>query len=221
MKLLAIDTSTDTASVALLLDEELLHTTQGNQRTQAQFLLPMIDKLIVDSGLQMSQLDGIIFGCGPGSFTGLRIACSVAKGLAYAHDLGLIPVSNLAAIAWSARQKLANPEAPILAVLDARMHEMYWAYYSAEQYTAKEGVNPVTEIHVPEHQPVVLAGVGIDEYWPDFSEAVKGQIREKLTLYPDAAAMIQLAQATAIQPIAAADAQPVYVRNNVTYDKKS
>lgn len=221
MKLLAIDTSTDTASVALLLGEELIHTTQGNQRTQAQFLLPMIDKLIVDSGLQMNQLDGIIFGCGPGSFTGLRIACSVAKGLAYAHDLGLIPVSNLAAIAWSARQKLANPQAPILAVLDARMHEMYWAYYSAEQYTAEEGVNPVAEIHVPEHHSVVLAGVGIDEYWSDFSDVTKGRISEKLTLYPDAAAMIQLAQATAIQPIAAADAQPVYVRNNVTYDKKS
>ena len=95
MKLLAIDTSTEIASVALMIGNELTCEEQGSQKTHAQLLLPMIDKLMVDAGLQLNQLDGIIFGCGPGSFTGLRIACSIAKGLAYAHDLGLIPVSSL------------------------------------------------------------------------------------------------------------------------------
>ena len=109
MKLLAIDTSTEVASVAVLLDEAIFCTELESQKTQAQLLLPMIDKLMIDTGIQMNQLDGIIFGCGPGSFTGLRIACSIAKGLAYAHDLNLIPVSSLAAIAWSAREQGCRP----------------------------------------------------------------------------------------------------------------
>ena len=101
MNLLAIDTSTELASVALLHGGKLFNKEQGSQRTHAQLLLPLIDEIMKEAGLQINQLDAIIFGCGPGSFTGLRIACSVAKGLAYAHDLKLIPVHNLASIAWS------------------------------------------------------------------------------------------------------------------------
>lgn len=104
-KLLAIDASTDQASVALLINGVSISEEQGSQRTHAQILLPMIDKLLTEANSSLNQLDGIVFGCGPGSFTGLRIACSMAKGLAYAHDLPLIPVSSLAAIAWTARQK--------------------------------------------------------------------------------------------------------------------
>ncbi|CAM4392197.1 MAG: tRNA threonylcarbamoyladenosine biosynthesis protein TsaB [Legionella sp.] len=217
MKLLAIDTSTEQASVAVSFGDELLHQEQGTQRTHAQFLLPMIDELLAKANISMTQLDGIIFGCGPGSFTGLRIACSIAKGLAYAHDLGLIPVSNLATIAWGARQA----DSAVLAVLDARMHEMYWAYYPQAQYVAEECVNAVADITVPSAQPIVLAGVGIDEYWADFPDALKAQVSNRLTVYPNAAAMIELARANNLAAIAVADAQPVYVRNQVTYDKNS
>lgn len=216
MKWLAIDASTATASVALLCGEVLLHKEQASQKMHAQFLLPMIDALMVEAGVPLNQLDAIVFGCGPGSFTGLRIACSIAKGLAYAHDLDLIPVSSLASIAWIARQQVTFAHSPILAVLDARMHEMYWAYYSKEEYSAEERVNAVTEISVPENQTVVLAGVGIEEYWANFPEAVKAQVSTKLTVYPSAAAMIELARSTAIPAISVAKAQPVYVRNKVT-----
>jgi tRNA threonylcarbamoyladenosine biosynthesis protein TsaB len=218
MNLLAIDTSTDTASVAILLGEEVLHKEQGNQKTQAQFLLPMIDTLLLDAGILVSQLDGIIFGCGPGSFTGLRIACSVAKGLAYAHDLGLIPVSSLASIAWSARQ--GNPESnlPVLAVLDARMHEMYWAYY-ANNFSPDEHVSAVTDIVLPNDQPILLAGVGIEEHWSSFSEKIKAQISAQIAVHPNAVAMIQLARALEIPAIPVDKAQPVYVRNKVTYEQ--
>jgi tRNA threonylcarbamoyladenosine biosynthesis protein TsaB len=205
--------------VALLHGDELLHKEHGSQRMHAQFLLPLIDELIVDADLSMNQLDAIIFGCGPGSFTGLRIACSIAKGLAYAHDLDLIPVSSLASIAWAARKQA--PMAPVLAVLDARMHEMYWAYYEPGQFTAEEKVNAVSQITLPNQQSVVISGVGIEEYWTDFPETIKTQMINKFNLYPNAASMIELAQASAIQPVSVAQAQPVYVRNQVTYDKKT
>lgn len=216
MKLLAIDTSTEIASIALLTGKELLCEEQSNPKTHAQFILPMIDKLMVNAGLQMNQLDSIVFGRGPGSFTGLRIACSIAKGLAYAHDLGLIPVSNLAAIAWSARQQKQESHLPVLTVLDARMHEMYWAYFAKDQWVAEEMVNPVHEINILEEQSVILAGVGVDLYWGDFTSNTKSLVSEKLLINPSAAAMIQLAQFSALKPVSAASAQPIYIRNKVT-----
>lgn len=215
MKLLAIDTSTEIASVALLTGEELLCEEQSNQKTHAQFILPMIDKLMVNAGLQMNQLDAIVFGRGPGSFTGLRIACSIAKGLAYANDLDLLPVSSLVAIAWSVR-KQKQSHLPVLAVLDARMREMYWAYFGENQWITEEQVTPVHELSLPENQSVILAGVGIDLYWDDFTPDVKSRIDDKLTVNPSAAAMIEFAQFSAQKPIPAAQAQPVYVRNKVT-----
>ncbi|WP_115707047.1 tRNA (adenosine(37)-N6)-threonylcarbamoyltransferase complex dimerization subunit type 1 TsaB [Legionella sainthelensi] len=216
MKLLAIDTSTEMASIALLTGKELLCEEQSNPKTHAQFILPMINKLMVHAGLQMNQLDGIVFGRGPGSFTGLRIACSIAKGLAYAHDLGLIPVSNLAAIAWSARQQIQDSNLPVLTVLDARMHEMYWAYFAKDEWVAEERVNPVHEINILEEQSVVLAGVGVDLYWEDFTSNTKSLVNQQLLINPSAAAMIQLAQFSALQPVSAALAQPIYIRNKVT-----
>jgi tRNA threonylcarbamoyladenosine biosynthesis protein TsaB len=221
MNLLAIDTSTEITSVALLSGEQLIHQEQSGQKTQAQFLLPMIDALMHEADVQMQQLDGIVFGCGPGSFTGLRIACSVAKGLAFAHDLALIPVSSLASIVWRVRQDTLMKDSAVLAVLDARMHELYWAYYAPEQFIAEERVSPVSEIIVPKNQSVVLAGVGIEEYGAGFSQDIQDQIALKLTLYPNASAMIELVRATGIKAIPASEAQPVYVRNKVTYDKSS
>ena len=99
MKLLAIDTSTERASVALAVGQEIQSREHLAQRQHAQFLLPVIDELLSEAGLTISQLDGIVFGRGPGSFTGLRIACSIVKGLAYAHDLAVYPVSSLLTIA--------------------------------------------------------------------------------------------------------------------------
>lgn len=222
MNLLAIDTSTELASVALLQGEELLYKEQGSQRTHAQLLLPMIDTVMNEAGMLMKQLDAIVFGCGPGSFTGLRIACSIAKGLAYAHDLDLIPVSSLASIAWSTRKQIVDADdLPLLAILDARMHEVYWAYYPPRQFIAEERVNAIADIVLPDERPLVLAGVGIEEYWTTIPDVIKRQINIQFAIYPNAASMIELVQATAIKPVSITKAAPVYVRNQVTYDKKS
>ncbi|CAM2814730.1 tRNA (adenosine(37)-N6)-threonylcarbamoyltransferase complex dimerization subunit type 1 TsaB [Legionella worsleiensis] len=216
MKLLAIDTSTELASVAVLSGKELTCEEQGSQRTHAELILPMIDRQMTQAGLQIHQLDGIIFGCGPGSFTGLRIACSIAKGLAYAHDVDLIPVSSLAAIAWAAREQLNSSDSPLLAVLDARMQEMYWGFYAPGVWVANEQVNAVQDITLPQEQPLILAGAGIELYWNEFSDLIKSQVCARLDVFPHAAAMIKLVQNTQISPVPVAQAQPVYVRNKVT-----
>ena len=167
MNLLAIDTSTEIASIALLVGDVMTCEEQPSLKTHAQLVLPIIDSLMVNAGLHLNQLDAIVFGCGPGSFTGLRIACSIAKGLAYAHDLSLIPVSSLAAIAYSVSMQQDYTQAPVLAILDARMHEVYWSYFPEGILKAQEKVSAVQDIQVPDDRPLVLAGVGVDAYWND------------------------------------------------------
>lgn len=215
-KLLAIDTSTDKASIALLVDGLSLSEEQDSQKTHAQMLLPMIDRLLAKADQRLSQLDGIVFGCGPGSFTGLRIACSIAKGLAYSQDLPLFPVSSLAAIAWAARQELQDSKTRILSVLDARMNEMYWSFFPELSYQAEEQVNKPEDIFIPQDEPIVLAGVGIETYWARVPEAIQSVVKQKLNLFPKASAMIDMVNALEIPAIPAEQAQPVYVRNQVT-----
>lgn len=215
MKLLAIDTSTELATVALMVGQDISCAEQTNPRSHAQFILPMIDKLLAEAQMSLGQLEAIVFGCGPGSFTGLRIACSVAKGLAFAHDLGLIPVSTLSSIVYQAREQLQE-EKPILAVIDARMRELYWGYYLNGQLIACEQVSPAEQIQISPGSDVVMAGVGIDLYWQDFSSTLKSHICSSLSIYPHARAMLNLAKREGLTPIMAQEAQPVYIRNNVT-----
>ncbi|TAL62242.1 MAG: tRNA (adenosine(37)-N6)-threonylcarbamoyltransferase complex dimerization subunit type 1 TsaB [Legionella sp.] len=218
MKLLAIDASTEFSSIALTLGEEVLVEELSSQKTHAQLLLPMIQAICTQAGVEIADLEGIVFGCGPGSFTGLRIACSIAKGLAYPTQIPLYPVSSLTAIASLAREQY--PEAPVLAVLDARMQEMYWAYYPPQTQQVDARLNAVKDIEIPQTQEVVLAGVGIDLYWQDFTEQLKSQVTQQLTLYPQAATMIRLVQEGLIKPVTVAEAQPVYVRNQVTQGER-
>ena len=215
MKLLAIDASTEMASVALMLGDQIFALEQGSQRTHAQLLLPLIDKLLSDAKTTVAQLDGIVFGCGPGSFTGLRIACSIAKGLAYPHNLPLYPVSCLGAIAALAREQL-GPDTNVLAVIDARMQEMYWGYYAQNILVTEDKVSAVQAIQVPYATPFVVAGVGMDLYWPELPDPLKGQVTSQLNLYPNAASMLRLVSLAGIQPVSVAQAQPIYVRNQVT-----
>jgi tRNA threonylcarbamoyladenosine biosynthesis protein TsaB len=216
MNLLSIDTSTEQASVALLVNGVVACEEQGSQKTHAQILLPMIDRLIVNSGSSLNQLTGIVFGCGPGSFTGLRIACSIAKGLAYAHDLDLIPVSSLAAIAWAARKQVNELGMPVLSVLDARMNELYWAFYTTH-YQALEQVSPAQDIQiVDQSSSIILAGTGLESYWDRIPEQVKTKVIHQLPLFPSAVAMIELVCSLDMKPVSIGKAQPVYVRNKVT-----
>lgn len=133
MNLLAFDTSTEIMSVAVQGTQDggpqvWQHSAPGGAQTSAT-LIPTIQRLMQEAGLQFAQLEAIAFGCGPGSFTGLRTACAVAQGLAFGARLKVLPVDTLLAVAEEARWRHAATltRLQVLALLDARMDEMYAA----------------------------------------------------------------------------------------------
>ncbi len=219
MNLLAIDTSTEIASVALGIDDEIISIEQGAQRSHARLLLPMIEQLLAKGQLSFKQLDAIIYGQGPGSFTGLRIACSIAKGLAYSNDLPLYPVSSLAAIANEALSSQDNPlNTSVLALLDARMNQLYWAFFNGKVNQPIEQVSaPGDIIFEMTESSLILAGVGYEIYLPLFSKDLLAKISCHFVTYPKAEAMIRMALAGTIKTVSASDALPVYIRNQITH----
>ncbi len=217
MNLLAIDTSTERATVAISVNGEMFSEEQDGMREHAKLLLPMVERLLALAKVSCSKLDAIVFGCGPGSFTGLRVACSVAKGLAYAHDLPLYPVSSLAAIAYQTTRSGSD----VLAMIDARMHQVYWGYFTAGTYDVVEYVTSAPDVVLPSASPIILAGVGFESYASQLPKAVQSQIIQQITIFPDAKAMIGLVQSGQIKPVSAVDALPVYVRDQVTQGGES
>lgn len=149
--LLALETSGDACSVAVWRDSQLNEIHEITPRSHTQVVLPMVDSVLAQAGVSLSSLDAIAFGCGPGSFTGLRVCASVVQGLAVAANLPCLPVSSLAALAHSASvaHKLVDGQ-HILACVDARMDEVYWCGYevvnnlpqalTSEQLSAPEAV---------------------------------------------------------------------------------
>ena len=215
MNLLAIETSTSLASVALSCNGVLFFEEKTALKDHATSLLPMIESLFKDAACEFGDLDGIVFGQGPGSFTGLRIACSVAKGLAYAHSLPLFAVSSLDAIAYQARIDL-TADVDILAMIDARMRQVYWAHFMQNDRSAEPYVSDASAVTCASDRPLCLAGVGFEDY----REALPRSIQEVLVIQrvisPHATTMIQFVKDTKPLPIDIALAEPVYVRNQVT-----
>jgi tRNA threonylcarbamoyladenosine biosynthesis protein TsaB len=127
VNLLAFDTSTETLSVALQARGRcLVHEGEGGAKASAA-LIPAVRSLLAQATVELRDLQAIAFGCGPGSFTGLRTACSVAQGLALGAELPVLPVETLMAVAEQARGQSGATR--VLAVLDARMGEVYAARY--------------------------------------------------------------------------------------------
>ena len=222
MKLLALDTATEACSAALLIDGTIRERYEVAPRGHARLLLPMLDDLLVEAGLKPAQLDAIAFGRGPGSFTGVRIAASVAQGIAFAADLPVLPVSTLAALARDALQRTTVTQ--VLAAIDARMGEIYWAAFARDahgepQALTDEQVAPATAVCVP-------AGTewfGIGSGWAVYETALRAHFGDTLSGI-DAAALpraAQIAQLAAVDfaaggAVPAELALPVYLRNQVT-----
>lgn len=220
MNLLAIETSTDLASVALSVGPSVFSLEQAGVRQHAQHLLPMIQTLMVEHQINWSALHGIVFGVGPGSFTGLRIACSIAKALAYAHDLPLFGVGTMPALAYQAQTSMQaqNLEAGILAMGDARMQEVYWSYYpiSVPLVDAQVHVSSVQSILVGDTAPLVVAGWGLEAYQQQLPSALQDRLLAYYPMHPRADALIHMVQTGMISANTAEDALPLYIRNNVT-----
>lgn len=133
--ILAIDTASGQCSAALLYRGEVVFRATTTPRDHAQLLLPMVDAVLAEGGIALADVAGIAFGRGPGSFTGVRIAAAVAQGLALGAGLPVLPVSDLRALAEAARGiQPVHPSATagLLACMDARMGELYWAFFKDE-----------------------------------------------------------------------------------------
>ncbi|MGH8586323.1 MAG: tRNA (adenosine(37)-N6)-threonylcarbamoyltransferase complex dimerization subunit type 1 TsaB [Gammaproteobacteria bacterium] len=138
-RVLAIDTATEACSAAILVAGEVHERFLIAPRRHSALILPMVEEVLAEAGVSLQQLDGLCFGRGPGSFTGVRIATGVIQGLALAADLPVAPVSTLAALAQGA----LGPEEPecIVAALDARMGEVYLGIYTMGGIEALSGMD--------------------------------------------------------------------------------
>jgi len=221
LKKLAIDTATEQCSVALRIDDATLTRGVVTPRGHADLVLPMVQEVLTEAGLTLQQMDVLAFGRGPGAFTGVRIAIGVIQGLAFAADLPVIGVSNLAAVA----QQASINGAEILVCMDARMGEVYWGRFqleagfvtplSTEQVSAPERV---IESHRNENwMPKIAAGTGFGAY-PLLAQHFAG-CELNATSLPHAREVALLASrdyqlGLAVSP---EQAQPVYLRDQVTH----
>ena len=216
MNLLAFDTSTETLSIAVQRaggGEPLVHEAAGGPQASAS-LLPAIQALLARAGLELGQLDAIVFGRGPGSFTGLRTACSVAQGLAFGAGVPVLPVDTLLAVAEEARSRAGAER--VVAVLDARMDEVYsapYAYFEGRwQREGEFSLGKPEAVTVPAGW--VLAGNAMAAYPGRFAETVA-----HAQALPTALALLRLAPAllAAGQAVPAAGALPLYIRDKVAH----
>lgn len=213
--ILAIETSSEVASVALLHRGEFITHEAAGVQTHSQTVLPMVQAALKQAGIALAQCDAIAFGAGPGSFTGVRTACGVAQGLAFGLDLPVVPVITLHAMAQGCRDACGADD--VLVVLDARMEEVYWA-----QYRYRDGWQTVIEpvltpaSAVAASGTVIACGNGLIAYASAF-EAAPFAANALPAVMPHAKQVAQLAQIefAAGRAVAARDAQPVYLRNKV------
>jgi tRNA threonylcarbamoyladenosine biosynthesis protein TsaB len=213
VRLLAFDTSTERLSIALSVPgrEPWVHRGEGGAKASAA-LVPRVMELTHEAGVALATLDAIVFGCGPGSFTGLRTACAVAQGLAFGAGVPVLPIETLLAVAEQARLRAGAER--VMAVLDARMDQVYVAGYEWTgagwhrdgpiRLAAPQDVLPPPGWHV--------AGNAFDAY-PGRVATGAGRI----DAWPDAQALLRLAPALLAQGHGrpADEALPLYVRDKV------
>ncbi len=225
-RILALDTSSDACSVALLTDEEVKEDFRLTPREHTKLILPMIDALLAEAGLKLSDLDAIAFGRGPGSFTGLRIAAGIVQGLAWGAELPVVAVSTLEAMARDAADK--HNRQWVLTVLDARMDEVYAGLYQVqagepqaripERVCAPERLEDVAS---QVQGPLAVVGSGL-VYEARFPQALQQLIEVRdPDLQPRAAAIAQLAQVyfQRGETLTPEQVQPIYLRDEVAWKK--
>ncbi len=223
MNLLAIETATETVSVALAINGEVIERYEHAPRQHAELLLPWVEAVLAEAGIGFSSLDAIAFSRGPGSFTSLRIGIGVVQGLAWASDRPVIPVSSLAATAQSAFDEGINYA---LVALDARMNEVFTGTFEANSNGIMVPVNDEKvcgpeDIQVPANSETYGIGIGFDRY--EALQDLSGQLAGiRSDIWPKASSVLTLAQHWLLtnEALPAEQAQPVYLRDNVAKKKK-
>ncbi|MDX1392060.1 MAG: tRNA (adenosine(37)-N6)-threonylcarbamoyltransferase complex dimerization subunit type 1 TsaB [Rheinheimera sp.] len=223
MKLLALDTATEACSVALCYDDTMLTLDEVCPQQHSKRVLPMVQQLLSQAQLSLTQLDGIVFGRGPGSFTGVRIAAGVTQGLAFGADLPVYGVSTLAAMAQAA-VRLHNAS-QVIAAIDARMAEVYIGSFTLQQGLMQPAMQ---ELAIKPQQlaafnlsgKVYAVGTGWQAYATELLQRQHAEIAANI-LYPSAQDMLTLAQPAfaAGHFVSAEQAEPVYVRDDVSWQK--
>lgn len=225
-RILAIDTATEACSVALWNNGEKHALFEICPREHTQRILPMVQQILAESGVSLNQLDALAFGRGPGSFTGVRIGIGIAQGLAMGADLPMIGVSTLATMAQGAFRQMGATQ--VLAAIDARMGEVYWGQYQRQNDGVWGGEN-TEAVFTPERAQqnvTALAGewASVGTGWgtyPDMAAATPIMLVDGQITLPQAEDMLPLAlvdfalgKMTAVE-----NAQPTYLRNEVTWKK--
>lgn len=222
-RILAIDTATEACSVALTDGSRVYSQFEVCPQQHSQKLLPMVDEVLNEAGLSLTDIDCLAFGRGPGSFTGVRIATGMIQGLAFGSQRQVAGVSTLAAMAQQAMQESGKTTAYV--AIDARMGEVYFAAFTlrdglAEILIDEQVCAPDSAASQLAETDAVLAGTGWDAY-PVLSDYKASQAADVVVLYPNAAAMLPLAEYLCQQgeTVPADDVEPVYLRDKVTWKK--
>lgn len=221
--LLALDTATEACSVALHFHGKITSLNEVSPRTHTQRILPMVDELLRQAEIKINDVDFLVFGRGPGSFTGVRVGVSVAQGLAMGANLPVVAVSNLKAMAEEAYQTLGASK--VVALIDARMNEVYFAQFEKNGEEWNEVVEEqvcspekaIAQIHLSDN--VFVVGTGWAAY-SQFSEQNLPLVVSEITL-PSAQYMLSLAEVEIKKgnTQSALAIEPVYLRNEVTWEK--
>jgi tRNA threonylcarbamoyladenosine biosynthesis protein TsaB len=215
MNLLSLDTSTEFLSLVLQVGDKTFTHTQRAGTAASELILPQIQALLDSAKVTLNDLDGIAFGAGPGSFTGVRIACGVAQGLGFGASLPVVGVNTLLALAQ------ASGENKVIACLDARMGEIYHAAF--ERINNEWIEQSATKVCKPEAAPVLDGSwVGAGSGWAAYGEILSGVYAQNVTkvmpeITPTAEAILQLAKPifAAGNAKCASEAAPIYIRNRV------
>ncbi len=213
MHLLAFDTSTDTLSIAATDGVQVWQHSGPGGAQASSTLIPAILALLEQAGLRLDQLAAIAFGSGPGSFTGLRTACSVAQGLAFGVNLPVLPIDTLLAVAEEARHQQGCTQ--VQALLDARMDEVYTGFYRYQdgQWTQREDFSLVR----PEHLHAQAGWAQAGNPFTVYAERLPASDGPRIPTLPTATALLRLAPAllAAGEGVPADQALPRYIRDKV------
>jgi tRNA threonylcarbamoyladenosine biosynthesis protein TsaB len=216
VNLLALETSTEYLSLAVKKGDEVLTFDVNAGQSHSQIILPQIQVLLEKADLQLKDLQGIAFGAGPGSFTGVRIAAGITQGLGFGANLPVVSICTLLALAE------VTGAGKVIACLDARMGEVYHAVYEkldGEWLTILEpGLYKPTSVPAAEGNAWVGAGSGWQAYLEELSTVYAGQLQTvQPKLLPSALAILKLAQPIFEKGEAksAGEAMPIYIRNRV------